>query len=74
MAPSCAFRAWSFACCICLRNAGQALEQGAILEHLYDLESERQPNAVEVLISRLRRKIGQQRIETVRGFGYRLVP
>ncbi|MBC2667176.1 response regulator transcription factor [Novosphingobium flavum] len=56
-----------------LRNVGQTLPQGDIIEHLYDLESERQPNAVEVLVGRLRRKIGNGRIETVRGFGYRLL-
>jgi len=38
---------------------------------LYDLESYRDPNAVEVLVSRLRRKIGNQRIRTLRGLGYR---
>ncbi|PZO89910.1 MAG: hypothetical protein DI623_08670 [Sphingomonas sanxanigenens] len=31
-------------------------------------------NTVEVLIGRLRRKIGRDRIATVRGFGYRLIP
>lgn len=31
------------------------------------------PNAVEVLITRLRRKLGPDRIRTVRGIGYRLV-
>lgn len=56
-----------------LRRAGQVLSQGDILEHLYDLESERHLNAVEVLISRLRRKIGGNRIETLRGLGYRFV-
>jgi two-component system OmpR family response regulator len=56
-----------------MRHAGQALAQSAIIEHLYDIESERQSNAVEVLVSRLRRKIGQGQIETLRGFGYRLM-
>jgi DNA-binding response OmpR family regulator len=39
-----------------LRRPGQVLAQGDILEHLYDLGAERDLNAVEVLISRLRRK------------------
>jgi len=55
-----------------VRRAGQVLPQGDILEHLYELESERELNTVEVLIGRLRRKIGRERIETLRGIGYRL--
>ena len=30
-------------------------------------------NTIEVFVGRLRKKIGQDRIETVRGLGYRLV-
>lgn len=56
-----------------MRHTGQVLDQSEIIEHIYDLESERQFNAVEVLISRLRRKIGLKRIETVRGLGYRFI-
>jgi len=56
-----------------MRQAGQALAQDVIIDHLYDLDAERQSNAVETLVSRLRRKIGRDRIETVRGFGYRLI-
>jgi two-component system OmpR family response regulator len=55
-----------------MRQAGQALAQDAIIDHIYDLDAERQSNAVETLVSRLRRKVGRDRIETLRGFGYRL--
>lgn len=55
-----------------MRRAGQVLSQSDILENLYDLESERELNTVEVLVGRLRRKIGKERIKTVRGLGYRL--
>lgn len=54
-----------------LRRAGQVLSQGDILDDLYALEDEREPNTVEVLIGRLRRKIGRTRITTLRGLGYR---
>ncbi len=57
-----------------LRHPGQVLSQAQILDHLYDLEAERQWNAIEVLISRLRRKIGGERIATLRGLGYRFTP
>nr|WP_246543360.1 response regulator transcription factor [Novosphingobium profundi] len=54
-----------------VRRAGQVLSQADIGEHLYDLASHYDLNAVEVLVSRLRRKIGRTRIHTVRGLGYR---
>ncbi|MFN3863911.1 MAG: response regulator [Erythrobacter sp.] len=55
-----------------LRRAGQVLSQNDILDDLYALDDEREPNTVEVLIGRLRRKIGRERIATLRGLGYRL--
>ncbi len=54
-----------------LRRAGQVLSQADILDDLYALDDEREPNTVEVLIGRLRRKIGHTRITTLRGLGYR---
>lgn len=54
-----------------LRRAGQVLSQTDILDDLYALDDEREPNTVEVLIGRLRRKIGRERIATLRGLGYR---
>jgi DNA-binding response OmpR family regulator len=43
------------------------------MEHLYAHDHDHDPNAVEVLVGRLRRKLGVDLIETRRGFGY-LVP
>ena len=54
-----------------LRRAGHVLSQTDILEDLYTLGDEREPNTVEVLIGRLRRKVGRTRITTLRGLGYR---
>lgn len=54
-----------------MRKPGQVLSQADIVEHLYDLESQRDFNAVEVLVSRVRRKVGAGRIRTLRGQGYR---
>ena len=53
-------------------NNGRTLTRQGILDHLYSLDSERHANAVEVLVGRLRRKIGHDRVLTVRGLGYRL--
>lgn len=57
-----------------LRRAGHIIAQEDILEQLYALEAERDRNAVEAHVSRLRRKIGRDRIRTIRGLGYRLEP
>jgi two-component system, OmpR family, response regulator len=53
-------------------NAGRTLTRQAILDNLYTLETERDENAIEVLVGRLRRKIGRERVVTVRGLGYKL--
>jgi DNA-binding response OmpR family regulator len=52
-----------------MHHAGRVVSSGELLEHLYGLE-DRDPNAVEVLMGRLRRKLGVDLIETRRGFGY----
>lgn len=51
-------------------NPGRLLPKSALNEHLYDGESERDSNVVEVHINRLRRKLGSQVIQTRRGQGY----
>ena len=57
-----------------LRRPGHILSQADLLDQLYALEEERDQNALEVQVSRLRRKIGRQAITTVRGLGYRFEP
>lgn len=59
---------------ILMRRPGHIHSQADIVEQLYALEAERDQNAVEALVSRLRRKIGRERIVTVRGMGYRFQP
>lgn len=54
-----------------LRRPGHILSQADLLEQLYALDAERDLNALEVQVSRLRRKIGRDAITTVRGLGYR---
>lgn len=51
-------------------NQGKLLSKFQISEHLYDGESERDSNVVEVHINRLRRKFGSAVIQTRRGQGY----
>lgn len=55
-----------------LGRPGRVLSKELITEHLYDDNAEHDSNVIEAHIRRLRRKIGANRIETVRGQGYRL--
>lgn len=52
-------------------HPGKVLSRMELNEHLYDGESERDSNVLEVHISRLRRKLGDPVIETRRSQGYR---
>lgn len=49
---------------------GRMIGKDTIEARLYDIGSEVESNTVEVYVSRLRRKIGRERIVTVRGLGY----
>lgn len=53
-------------------NQARTLSQAVLLDHLYPLDTERETNTIEVHIGRLRRKVGRDRVVTVRGVGYRL--
>lgn len=52
-------------------HVGQILSKSHLAEHLYDGESERDSNVIEVHVNHLRRKLGRAVIETRRGQGYR---
>ncbi|AWQ84760.1 TPA: two-component system response regulator CarR [Pseudomonas aeruginosa] len=52
-------------------HPGQVLSKGHLAEHLYDGETERDSNVIEVHVNHLRRKLGREVIETRRGQGYR---
>ncbi len=52
-------------------HPGQLLSKSQLAEHLYDGETERDSNVIEVLVNRLRGKLGREIIETRRGQGYR---
>jgi len=56
-----------------MHHAGRVVAPTELAEHLYDFGNDRDPNAIEVIVARLRRKLGSDAIETRRGFGY-LVP
>ncbi|HWM80479.1 MAG TPA: response regulator transcription factor [Pseudolabrys sp.] len=53
-----------------LLHRGRTMSQGELLEHIHGGDSDRDINAVEALVARLRKKIGLPLIETRRGHGY----
>ena len=55
-------------------HQNRVISRTELVEHLYDQDFDRDSNTVEVFMGRLRKKIGNDRIETVRGLGYRLKP
>jgi len=60
---------------IFLQRSGRMLSKDQLVSHLCEWGEEVSPNAIEVYVHRLRRKLepGGVRIVTVRGLGYRLV-
>ncbi|HEX2239634.1 MAG TPA: response regulator transcription factor [Actinomycetota bacterium] len=56
-----------------LRHPGQVLSRAQLLDLVWDLEFDPGSNVVDVHVAALRRKLGADAIETVRGSGYRLI-
>ena len=56
-----------------LLHRGRVVSQQELSENIYGQDDAHDSNAIEVLIGRVRRKLGADVIETRRGFGY-LVP
>ncbi|HYB11750.1 MAG TPA: response regulator transcription factor [Alphaproteobacteria bacterium] len=57
-----------------LHHRGRVVSRTELTEHLYDQDFDRDSNTIEVFIGRLRKKIGAELIQTVRGLGYQLTP
>ena len=53
-----------------LHHKGRVVPPSELIEHLYGDDDARDANALEAIITRLRRKLGPGAIETRRGFGY----
>lgn len=54
------------------QHLGQPMSKTALTESLYAQDFDRDSNTLEVIVGRLRRKLGDGLIETIRGQGYRL--
>ena len=55
-----------------MHHQGEIVSRSELTEHMYDQDFDRDSNTIEVFVGRLRRKIGLDLIETVRGLGYRM--
>lgn len=64
-------REWAILECF-IHRLGTIVSKAKLEEVLYDFGSEIESNAVEVYVSRLRKKLGSDCIRTLRGLGYRM--
>lgn len=55
-----------------IHHQEEIVSRTELMEHTYGLEGDRDSNTIDVFIVRLRKKIGAERIQTIRGLGYRL--
>ncbi|MEQ8968377.1 MAG: response regulator transcription factor [Azospirillaceae bacterium] len=57
-----------------MHHPGRVISRTTLQDHTTDRHTDRMSNVIDVLLSRIRRKLGVDAIQTVRGQGYRLVP
>jgi two-component system OmpR family response regulator len=62
---------WRLLSTLMLRKEA-VVDRRELLERVYEYDADVDSNSLEVIMVRLRRKIGAEMIETVRGHGYRL--
>ena len=56
-----------------MHHRDRVVSRTELTEHLYDQDFDRDSNTIEVFVGRLRKKVPNDLIETVRGLGYRIV-
>jgi two-component system OmpR family response regulator len=57
-----------------MHHNGRVVSRTELVEHLYDQDFDRDSNTIEVFVGRLRKKLGIDVIQTVRGLGYMISP
>ena len=56
-----------------MHHPGRVISRSELIDHIYAQDFDRDSNTVEVFIARLRKKLPEGTIETVRGLGYRVL-
>ena len=56
-----------------MHHKGEVISKTELTEHIYDQDFDRDSNVIEVLVNRLRNKLGASLIKTHRGLGYQLI-
>lgn len=55
-----------------MHHKGKVISRTELTEHLYDQDFDRDSNTIEVFVGRLRKKLPDECIQTVRGLGYQV--
>ena len=55
-----------------IHHKGKVVSRTELIEHIYDQDFDRDSNTIEVFVTRIRKKLGQNVITTIRGLGYSL--
>ena len=53
-----------------VHNAGRLISRTELSEHIYEYDGDRDSNTIAVFVNRLRKKLGSELIQTMRGRGY----
>jgi two-component system, OmpR family, response regulator len=56
-----------------MHHKGKVVSRTELTEHLYDQDFDRDSNTIEVFVGRLRKKLPEDCIQTVRGLGYQIL-
>jgi two-component system OmpR family response regulator len=56
-----------------MHHKGKVISRTELTEHLYDQDFDRDSNTIEVFVGRLRKKLPEECIQTVRGLGYQVI-
>jgi two-component system, OmpR family, response regulator len=57
-----------------MHHQGRVVSRTELVEHMYDQDFDRDSNTIEVFVGRLRKKLGIDIIQTIRGLGYLAAP
>ena len=55
-----------------MHHTGKVISRTELIEHLYDQDFDRDSNTIEVFVGRLRKKLPNNFIKTMRGLGYQV--